>query len=369
MLSGSSSEYKEDALLGIKPRAFDKWPISENPLPCFVDDESAQETREGFMYLKPYKTGSSTSAGIQLRIARNVARRKMGLSLPRDTSDSPGPQLPQHQLETVRCRADFDHGPWGPFAGHKMYSQRIKGKSFLWSIIREPTDRVISMFFHMPVSRHNIEPTDRNFKHFILEEQVHLKHDYYLNTLSMKTFPYPAKDSSTRRDVANQILQDYDFIGVTERMEESAVALAMLLGLPLADVLYLAVKVHGGYDNGGYNETCVLIKPSFVSDGMRDFFSSAEWQERVKYDRALHNAAHLSLDMTIARLGREDFAEKHSRFKQAVTVARERCQPNTIFSCTKDGRPIPIEKTDCIWGDAGCNFACLDEVSTEFGLW
>ena len=49
----------------------------------------------------------------------------------------------------------------------------------------------------------------------------------------------------------NEILAEYDYIGITERMEESAVALAMLLDLPLGDVLYLNAKQNGGYDEGG----------------------------------------------------------------------------------------------------------------------
>jgi hypothetical protein len=41
----------------------------------------------------------------------------------------------------------------------------------------------------------------------------------------------------------------YDFIAITERMDESAVELQMLLGLPLADVLYLNAKTSGGYED------------------------------------------------------------------------------------------------------------------------
>lgn len=46
---------------------------------------------------------------------------------------------------------------------------------------------------------------------------------------------------SNRTDLeeVNSILRDYDFIGVTERMDESAVALQMLLGLKTSDVMYL----------------------------------------------------------------------------------------------------------------------------------
>ena len=55
-------------------------------------------------------------------------------------------------------------------------------------------------------------------------------------------------------DAANQILLDYDFIGATERMDESIVVLKMLmlLGVPLGDALYLAAKNMGRFNYGVY---------------------------------------------------------------------------------------------------------------------
>ena len=69
---------------GILARAFDPWPIQQHPLPCFLTSEESSSWRglqrtpsdQGFLFLKPYKTGSSTVSGINLRIARNVARKQ-----------------------------------------------------------------------------------------------------------------------------------------------------------------------------------------------------------------------------------------------------------------------------------------------------
>ena len=64
---------------GILARSFEPW---AHPLPCFEPEldwqaielqNSPAET--GFLFVKPYKTGSSTTSGINLRIARNVAAR------------------------------------------------------------------------------------------------------------------------------------------------------------------------------------------------------------------------------------------------------------------------------------------------------
>ena len=62
---------------GILARSFEPW---KHPLPCFKPDLALEThetpTNNGFLYVKPYKTGSSTTSGINLRIARNVALRQ-----------------------------------------------------------------------------------------------------------------------------------------------------------------------------------------------------------------------------------------------------------------------------------------------------
>ena len=85
--SNSGRQVKTDALTssvhpktnfsGILARSFEPW---KHPLPCFKPDPEFETTetptKNGFLYVKPYKTGSSTTSGINLRIARNVALRQ-----------------------------------------------------------------------------------------------------------------------------------------------------------------------------------------------------------------------------------------------------------------------------------------------------
>ena len=72
----------------VSPRVFTPWPI-DRPLPCYHptdnrtdiphwSDRKWQKTpsKIGMFYLKLLKVGSSTLSGIQIRIARNVARRQ-----------------------------------------------------------------------------------------------------------------------------------------------------------------------------------------------------------------------------------------------------------------------------------------------------
>ena len=123
------------------------------------------------------------------------------------------------------------------------------------------------------MSRDNIKPTDENFIKYIKASDFMVR-DYYLNFLS--TRPYH-RGSSDTIETANGIIRDDDFIGITERMDESVVALSMLLDLSLADVLYLKAKGKGDYD-GGSGGSCTCIWPSFVLQGMQAFFETKTWK-------------------------------------------------------------------------------------------
>ena len=341
---------------GIIARPFDSWPKG-TPFPCYQPyeqwkDESHQSTpaTKGFFYLKPYKTGSSTTSGVHLRMARNIAKRR----------------IKQH---FNICETRFSHGPtFTP--GYTLFRHRIQEKSFLWTIMRDPTKRAISHFFHFIVSRGKYEPTDRNFLTFLRNGTFPIQ-DYYYHALYTKTNKFNRVEHKPI-SAANHILRTYNFIGIAERMDESFVALMMILRLKIADILYLSAKTNGGYDDAGGKRKsygCTYIWPSFVTSGMKDFFNSSEWRYMIRYDRLLYEAVNRSLDLTIDQLGRERFHEKLKHFQKAQRVANEQCLHNTTFPCDTSGRFHSENKTDCIWKDSGCGTTCLDEIATEFGLW
>lgn len=334
---------------GVVARAFQPWP-SGQPLPCFPAEKNWQDmnvqftpANEGLFYLKPYKTGSSTASGVHIRISRNIARRRPYLKLD-------------------MCKTRFDHGPnYAPAT--TLYKDRNTARSILWTILREPTARAISMFFHFEVSRRKLEPSDRNFKEFLSQGLIQ---DYYLRAL----YPHESFFRTSLDPVfaANYILKSYDFIGIMERLDESLVVLMMQLNLKMADILYLSAKGRGGYDAaGGPTKTCTYIWPSFVSPAMQEHFASDEWQNYITYDTLLYQAVNRSLDMTIDKLGRDSFNEKIAKFKHAQSIALTRCLPTAVFPC--DARGEYNSKTDCLWKDSGCGATCLDEVATELNLW
>jgi hypothetical protein len=139
----------------------------------------------------------------------------------------------------------------------------------------------------------------------------------------------------------------------------------------LADVLYLKAKGHGGYDDAGGRKgnTCTFIWPSFVSQGMRDFFGTDEWKQIVHWDNVLYQAANRSLDLTIDQLGRGKFETQLAKYQRAKEIVHDRCLPVTTFPCSPGGGYNLDEKTDCLWKDSACGMTCMDQVSTELGLW
>ena len=341
-------------------------------LPCFHPDpeggKHAKTMNTGLLFCKPTKVAGSTAAGVHLRIARNAADR-------------------QHRNFPI-CRNQWQHGPV-----RKRFSNRIKTKSLLWTILRDPTRRLVSLFYHFHVSRRGVKATAANFRKIILQEEKQ-KRSMYLDWVSFVR-------GSNHTAMIESILYDYDFVAVTERMDESIVALAILWGIPLADVLYFSAKSpekNGGYDGGGAGACFPILKGEIVP-GMQEVIDSEEFQSMIRWDRIAHQLANRSLDKTIDEtIGRERFNHVYARFRHAMKVAQERCEPEVIAPCTgggifhhKSSSPLVLpqedddernttwhqflgqarreESTDCLARDSGCGYMCLDDVATELDLW
>jgi hypothetical protein len=326
---------------GIAARPFEAW---RRPLPCFPSKHKAiasHPTNKGFFFMKLMKTGGSTAAGIHVRMVRNIARRLL------------------HNKDSY-CQGQWDHD-WA----YTMLKNRNRDQSFTWTLLRDPTARVVSQFFHFEVTRNGTVPTDDNIKSYLRSEYKSRDalYQYYLRLLSIQEQKRKIRNVPT---VVQQILSDYDFIGITERMDESAVTLMMLLDLKLSDILFLDSKASGGYDDGQGGK-CLYIQPSILSAEMIRYFDTPSWKHIVQPDTLLYDAANRALDLTIDSLGRQAFEENLVRFRRAQTVARDRCLPRQVFPCTSAGERNPHKS--CLWKDSGCGSDCLDEVATELKLW
>ena len=105
------------------------WCVSED-LVTNNDDESESPTKtKGLLFVKVHKSGSSTGAGVTLRIRDGLSKR-----LNRITN--------QNQNKTTHdgtCFAHYQHAT----ARELNFQNRDPAQSFLWSIVREPAQRTL----------------------------------------------------------------------------------------------------------------------------------------------------------------------------------------------------------------------------------
>ncbi len=167
---------------------------------------------------------------------------------------------------------------------------------------------------------------------------------------------------------ASEIIHDYDFIAIAERLDESLVVLSLLLDIPLGDVLHLDSKRSEGYDGEGGRGRCFWMVPTNLTAEMQSYLETPQWKAHVLAERALYQAARYSLDLTIERLGRDRVAQRVSLFRPAQRLAQEKCVKRTKFPCSAIGIPRQESETDCLTLDYGCGLDCLDEVAMALGI-
>jgi hypothetical protein len=141
----TNSHTMEEIGLGVYARPFDSWPL-DLPLPCLkpTDERTAKRpitpamAHNGFLFMKLMKTGGSTAAGMNIRIMREAAKQSaVGES-------------------HLYCQGRFEHC-WG----HEMLEGRGLASSFAWTVIRDPTKRAVSQFYHFQVSREGVGKDSR----------------------------------------------------------------------------------------------------------------------------------------------------------------------------------------------------------------
>lgn len=110
-------------------KVYSKW---AEPFPCFLAEKSWKSVatqrspaHEGLLYTREMKTGSSTLTGVILRLANRKSKEL----------------LPESHAP---CKLRMDHSS----ARSMDYANRDKKKSFLMSLLRDPTKRAISHVCH-----------------------------------------------------------------------------------------------------------------------------------------------------------------------------------------------------------------------------
>ena len=314
-------------------RVWTPWP-KDRPFPCFPGEQRLMlETpaQEGILFQRPEKTGSTTIAGMVMRLAHNRAVGR----------------------DFEKCKHRAYHGK----ASKYQYGMRDKSKSFLFSIIRDPTTRAISRFFHFEATVYQHDPTDATFQTILQRIDNFNALSYDLSTAN-STLIIPGMDHTK---LIENILDNYNLIMVMERLDESLVVLRMLLHLDLYDILFIKARGSGSFSNGFPDRPCVYILPSFVTPGMEAYFESDKWKDRIRADNMLFQAAYKSLDRTIDALGRDKVEQEVALLRETRLKAEEFCKGKVRTMCSDGGEVIKPRNTTCyIWGE-GCDNECLND--------
>ena len=338
-------------------RAF---PVFPEPFPCFPPEDNWKDidvqrkpTDRGFFYFKARKAGSSTLAGVALRIAQTQAAKNNNNNMTMMIKHR------DNHNNFTHCHTRYGH----PSASRLRYHKRKRRQSFLWTVLREPTQRQLSEFFHFGVSRGHFEPTLYNFRYYT-QELTPMTQSYYLQFL---TTPKPySHDHGDPISAVARILGEYDFIGITERLLESLAVLQVLLKLDTSQLLFLSAKTKGGFDDGVYNKQCTYIQPRYQSPQFMDYLNSHEWHNFTRGDNLLYATVNKSLDRTIESIGKDLVESNVNRLKWALDAVQSKCGGKVTFPCSSGG--AFSEENDCLIWDSGCGYECINRVAVELGI-
>lgn len=343
------------------------WRVWDNPQDwCFpsnsnLSPKTRRQQPHGLLFVKTPKTGSSTIAGIVHRIAIWQGKRSLEHTI-----------VESGATATTTCAFRNRH-----VNAQRSFSFRNYNTSYLFTSVRHPSKRAISRVFFTYVSENHwsmdddsilqaLNTTSHQFGAISAGRGGHQMGYIALRQIDEWSAWHPSNVTHVinRANVeahARHILQDYDFIMVADRMDESVVALQLLLGVPVTDVLSLSTKVAGSY-NLYRKKICKKIYKSFVSPTVQIHLTSQEWYAKNYGDFLIHEAASKSLDLTIEHLGRDRFNSALQGYKKVMQSVHEHCASDFVPVCTGLGDPNP-DASECYDGrDEGCGFRCIDRV-------
>lgn len=300
---------------------------------------------KGLLYVKVPKSASSTTAAVVRRISHN-----------HDNCD--------FQNRHVQ-------------GAGRYYGNRNRKKSFLLGSVRDPASRAMSRIFFHHVSCHHNKPTDSNVLTWLKDDDIQFgcvssgQGGFQLRYMTLGKIPSwsawsrnaPTKVINTTQIYANvkKVIDDYDFMVVVERMDESLVVLQMLLGIDIGDILTLDSKNQGMYTYGPAQGCFENVKTK-VSPRVKEYLSSDSWFAQNYGDYLLYAVATASLDKTIESLGRDRVEMAVTDYRRLKAAINEKCKSSAIFPCSPQGEvQVKESLTSCYQGDQGCGYHCVDE--------
>jgi len=276
-------------VLDISP--FERWDRKSLRFPCVLE---SNPSTDGIFYIKVPKTGSSTLAHITTRFAARESRRQ-------------GFKYGDY------CKV---YKPMSHTKAHEFnIRKRNKSKSFLWTLVRDPNSRAIS-HYGMLMAFGRADTSDENF---ISEMNAHKSPwtNIQLDFLSPEKISNQTTTNEKYINIIENILHEYNFIGIYERLDESLVVLSMIMGMGVSDVLFNYRPIT--------NTRCDSLSatPNWLTPGMSKYLESEEWKQKEKGDFMLYEAVNEALDATIEKLGRENVMKNLQDFRIMIQIGTQ----------------------------------------------
>ncbi|KAG7345186.1 galactose-3-O-sulfotransferase [Nitzschia inconspicua] len=299
--------------------------LPKDPFWCVLRRIGSKASNSGMYLVKIPKTASSTATGVAIQIARSIPNR-MGNRTGATKSVNGNMECTFHVT-------------------HEATHVDRQDPFLMWTLVRHPAKRVNYEFHFLSVRR---IPADKN-------NTALIKPRYDLS--SPNTTP-----ENVLSMLQSDILESYHFIGITERLDESLVALKIILNLNMEDVIVLSSKVSGSMDDGRYDGICHKIQKSYTTPEV-DLYMTEEFP-LGNYDFFLYAVANRSLDLTIEAFGRELFQKEMELYYAMKQHAEEKCLSEAVFPCVEDGQPpLPEAKKSCF---IACVFPTFPYVKLNF---
>lgn len=293
------------------------------------------------IFVRIHKTGTSTLGGVLRRIA---ARRGLNGAFNHTAEGLPEPMVSTDHFYMAQWKTERFVKRHGHFSKPNI----------VVTLVREPVERWLSNFYYR-ISKSDPEgPFD--LLTFLKTFALNLP-NYEANFLSTTGQPGRAEHKDGSVDV-DAVLQNYPLVGVTERFEESMVALTFELGIDsFCDVLYVDAKHSETALNKDGQHFKAHIPYDKQPDKIKAYIQSSEFQKSIASDKELYEKANKRLDLQIFLIGKKRFEMRLNKFARWLKLAQE--------TCDADGE-INLED-DCFYDDMGCKRKCLDKFCVAHG--
>ena len=274
----------------------------------------AIDAKPNVVYIKVPKTGSTTMANIVRRMSsrhdiKNVANSDKGTWI----SEEPGAWWSHSEYSVMKSKIDALHDPYYSF-----------------SLLRDPVTRAIShfQFFVMfckckcdngwsDCPAENNFPTTQDGIEDLLLKYLQRGSENFRNSYQLLYTTTTGNEDVSFETAEHNNMIDLRFVGVMERFTESVLVLKEMLGLSLADVLYIPAK-SAEYDWGNAKD---------ISDGtlakVKALFHGAE-------DYKYIDAASEKLNRLKANI--PDYQNKLNELEYHLSQAFDACSKHDIYT-------------------------------------